>query len=428
VSALKPRRAAPATWHLRCHRVATLVMRAILRCRRRRQRRERDPIRVTILIVHAWGMGGTIRTMLNVAGRLAERHEVEVLSVWRTREEPFFAFPPGVTVTAVDDRRPGAGGRPAWLLRRLPGALLYPGDWTSRSTTLWTDVQLVRRLWRVRSGVLIGTRPALNLLVSHVERGPAVVASEHAAFGRYNRSLKREIHRRYPALDAVVVLGEHERAPLEEVVGDATPVHVIPNAVPPLPGERSSLDRPVVLAVGRLQAVKGFDRLIRAFALVARDHPEWRLRICGSGVERPALRALIRELGLERHVRLTGRVPHIERELESASVFALSSRSEGMSLALLEAMSKGLAVVSFACPTGPAEIIEHGVDGLLVPDGDEPALARAIASLIEDEALRRRLGSAAIGKAATFDIDAVGERWDALIARLATGDAVPPFE
>jgi glycosyltransferase involved in cell wall biosynthesis len=397
--------------------VATLVMRAILRCRRRPP--DHDPIRVTILLVHAWGMGGTIRTMLNVAGRLAARHEVEVLSVLRKREEPFFPFPPGVTVTAADDRRPGAGGRPARLLRRLPGALLYPGDWTSRSTTLWTDVQLIRRLWRVRSGVLVGTRPALNLLVSHVPRGPAVVASEHAAFERYNPSLKREIRRRYPALDAVVVLGEHERAPVERAVGRATPVHVIPNAVPPLPGERSRLDRPVVLAVGRLLRVKGFDRLIRAFALVAPDHPEWRLRICGSGDERAALRALITELGLKPRVRLTGRVPHIERELEGASVFALSSRSEGLPLALLEAMSKGLAVVSFACPTGPAELIEHGVDGLLVPDGDEPALARAISAVIEDEALRRRLGAAAVRKAAAFGIDAVGERWDALVAELA---------
>ena len=71
-------------------------------------------------------MGGTIRTMLTVAGWLARRHEVEVLSVWRTREKPFFAFPPGVTVTAADDRRPGAGGRAAKLLRRLPGALPVP--------------------------------------------------------------------------------------------------------------------------------------------------------------------------------------------------------------------------------------------------------------------------------------------------------------
>ena len=424
----RPRRASRTTWHLRRHRVATALMCAILRARRPRAPARRDPPKVTILLVHAWGMGGTIRTTLNVAGRLAEQHEVEVVSVWRTRDDPFFAFPPGVTVTAAEDRRPGAGGVAARLLRRVPGSLLFPGDRTSRRTTLWTDVQLMRVLWRVRSGVLIGTRPALNLLVAQAGPGPALVATEHAPPGRYNALLKREIRRRYAALDAVVVLGEGERAALERVTGGGTAVHVIPNAVPALSGERSRLEAPVVLAVGRLARIKGFDRLIRAFAVVVPAHPQWRLRICGSGSERGALKGMIAELGLEAHVHLAGRVPHIEQELEQASIFVLSSRAEGLPLALLEAMSKGLAVVSFACPTGPVAVIEHGVDGLLVPNGDEAALGRAIAGLIEDAPQRGRLGAAAIRKAETFGLDAVGERWEALIARVTTGEDVPPFE
>ena len=82
----------------------------------------------------------------------------------------------------------------------------------------------------------------------------------------------------------------------------------------------------------------------------------------------------------------------MEAELEAASVFALSSRAEGLPLALLEAMAKGLAVVSFDNCAGPCEVIEHGADGLLVPGGDERALARAICALIESPDLRRRLG------------------------------------
>jgi glycosyltransferase involved in cell wall biosynthesis len=217
-------------------------------------------------------------------------------------------------------------------------------------------------------------------------------------------------------LDAVVVLGEGERAAVEAVT--AAPVHVIPNAVPALPGGRAPLKAPMVLAVGRLRPVKGFDRLIRAFAAVASQHPEWRLRICGSGGERRHLRALITELGLESHARLAGRVAHVERELERASIFVLSSHAEGLPLALLEAMSKGLPVVSFDCPTGPPAVIAHGVDGLLVPNGDVAGLARAIAALIEDEPLRRRLGAAAVCKAETFALATVGERWEALIARV----------
>ena len=216
-------------------------------CGGRRARRPRGPPpKVTILLVHAWGMGGTIRTMLNVAGRLAERHEVEVVSVWRTRERAVLRVPPGVTVTAAEDRRPGAGGpRGRELLRRVPGALLYPGDRTSRRTTLWTDVQLVRA---ARGGCAracsIGTRPALNLLVlPGRRRGPARVATEHAPFDALQRvaaSARSGVATR--ALDAVVVLGER-RARGVRGVSRPTPVHVIPNAVPALPGgARRALD------------------------------------------------------------------------------------------------------------------------------------------------------------------------------------------
>ena len=163
-TAARPRRVPLSTWELRAHRVAVPVARAVLRLPRCRRAPARAVPKVTILLVHAWGMGGTIRTMLTVAGWLARRHEVEVLSVWRTREHPFFAFPPGVTVTAADDRRPGAGGRTAGLLRRLPGCLLFPGDRTHRQMTLWSDVQLVRHLRASRPDVAdrhaAGAQPA----------------------------------------------------------------------------------------------------------------------------------------------------------------------------------------------------------------------------------------------------------------------------
>jgi len=346
---------------------------------------------------------------------------VEVLSVWRTREHSFFPFPPGVKITAADDRRAGRGGLAARALRHVPGTLLYPGDRTSRKTTLWTDVQLLRRLWRIRSGVLIGTRPALNLLVAQAGGGPARVATEHAPYPRYNRWLKREIRRRYPSLDAAVVLTEGDRRALEAAVAGSVEVCVIPNAVPRLPGGPSALDRPVVLAAGRLLPVKGFDRLIRAFALAAPDQPEWVLRICGSGEEQGALRALAAELGLGGRMQLPGRVREIGGELNGAAVFALSSRTEGLPLALLEAMSKGLAVVSFDCPTGPRELIEHGVNGLLVPNGDEVAFGRALATLMEDEQLRRRLGAAALRTAERYSLNAAAEHWAALVARLTAG-------
>jgi glycosyltransferase involved in cell wall biosynthesis len=405
--------------------VAIAVARGWLRLPRLGAEPPRATPKVTILLYHVWGMGGATRTMLNVAGWLAQRHEVEVLSLLRNKERPFFPFPPGVTVTAVDDRRRGAVGRVGRALGRVRGCLLAPGDHTTRRSTLWTDVQLVRRVRASRPDVLIGTRASLNLFVAGVGGAPARVASEHVTFSAYRPGVQREMWLRYRELDAVVVLAEPERAPFEELLRGAAPVRVIANSVPAQRGGPSRLDRPVVVAAGRLVPAKGFPLLIRAFTWVAEAHPEWRLRICGKGAQRGALAALIEELRLEDHVTLVGPVRDIEVELEAASIFVLSSRVEGVPLALLEAMGKGLAVVSFDGTAGPRELIDDGVDGLLVPAGDELALARAICALIESEPLRRRRGEAARRKAATYRLEAVGPLWDALIAELCPGLAPP---
>ncbi len=105
-------------------------------------------------------------------------------------------------------------------------------------------------------------------------------------------------------------------------------------------------------------------------------------------------------------------------ELAKASVFALSSRSEGFGMVIIEAMSKGLAVVSFDCPRGPREIITDGEDGILVPNGDVDALAAALRRVIEDEDERRRLGAAGLRTAERYGPDAVGRDWDDLLGRL----------
>ena len=150
---------------------------------------------------------------------------------------------------------------------------------------------------------------------------------------------------------------------------------------------------PVVLGVGRLYKSKDFPLLIRAFALVRKERPA-RLMILGEGEDRPTLEALVRYLGLEEDVKLPGFVENPYQYMKAAAVFALSSRWEGFGLVLVEAMAVGTPVVSTDCLSGPAEILEDGKWGRLVPVGDAEALAGAIISALDDppdpECLHRR--------------------------------------
>ena len=225
---------------------------------------------------------------------------------------------------------------------------------------------------------------------------------------------------RYPDLDALVVLTDQDRAAYRTMLDGALPLYRIPNTVRPLPGAKADLSAKTVFAAGRFRYQKGFDLLIPAWAETAHRHPEWRLRLRGAGHLRPRLEDLVAEHRIEDSVTIEGPAEDIGSDMAEASVFVLSSRFEGFPLILLEAMSKGMGIVSFDCPTGPADIVDDHRNGLLVPPEDVTALATAIRELVEDEELRRRTAAAAIETAQQYTIEAIGPQWEALLEELAS--------
>jgi glycosyltransferase involved in cell wall biosynthesis len=378
--------------------------------------------RVVILLTSAWGMGGTIRTTLNLAAYLAERHEVEIVSIGRWRDEPFFGdFPPGVRVVSLEDKRRhvlAATPRIQRWLRAVPSVLMHPHDKTYRSWNLRTDVRLVRRL-RGRAGYLMGTRPGLNLIAAELDLpGFVTVGQEHMHFRHHVKPLRRSMRRVYPRLDALTVLTHQDRATYEDRLLEPTRVVRIANAVRDMGPGRADLDAPVVLAAGRLSPQKGFDMLVAAWAQVAAQHPDWRLRICGDGRLRGRITGFIDSHDLNGSVSLEPAARDLGAEMNACSIFVMSSRFEGFPLILLEAMSKGMAVASFDCPTGPADIIDDHRNGLLVPAKDVGALAAALGELMSDRELRRRCGQAAVATTGDYSMAAIGAQWDALLAEL----------
>ena len=317
--------------------------------------------------------GGAERVMVTLAGAFAARDlRVELLVAkavgpWLERLDP-----------AVELRELGGMGvlaalprLVAYLRRERPAALLSTLD----------HANLVAVWARALAGGT--TRVVLREAANPADR---ILATFR------DRAVDRLLARGYRRADAVVALAEAMKASLVHDTGlDARRVTVVPNPVPVDEVRRAAASEPdhpwfaerapVIVAAGRLTGQKDFATLLRAFATLPAS-AEARLAVLGEGPERPALESLARELGVAERVALPGFRANPYPWYRRAAVVALSSRFEGMPNVLLEAMALGRPVVATDCPTGPAEVLEGGRLGRLVPVGDADALAVALAATL----------------------------------------------
>lgn len=211
-------------------------------------------------------------------------------------------------------------------------------------------------------------------------------------------------------LDKFVVLTEEDKeawTELNNVVAIHNPVSFNPVSV-------SSLKEKRVIAVGRYAYQKGFDLLLRAWKKVEMQCPDWELSVYGDG-DRSQYEQLAEELGIDAtRCHLNPPTNQIQKEYIGSSVFAVSSRFEGLSMALLEAAACGLPIVSFACPCGPRDLISDGEDGLLVEKENVDALADSLTKVMRSPEIRERMSAAILKKAELFRIDYLSIQWKQL--------------
>lgn len=217
-------------------------------------------------------------------------------------------------------------------------------------------------------------------------------------------------------LDQFIVLTYEDRDEWNELDN----IEVIPNPLACYPDNNwvSDSSTKQVIAVGRYTWQKGFDLLMNAWKQVTCKHPDWTLRIYGSGENEP-YRQLARKNGLSDSVFCEKAVANIYEKYKESAIFVLSSRYEGFGLVLSEAMSCGLPSVAFACPCGPKDIIRNGEDGFTVEKEDTDALADRINYLIEHEDIRKNMGAQARKNIIRYKEDFIMEKWIGLFNNLA---------
>lgn len=390
------------------------------------------------VFMRSLGIGGQARSMLTLAGALADRgHKVDLV-VARVKGPLLRDVPKSVRLIDLKTRR---------ALLSLPAFLAAPRVWWALAATLLgplpvleSMLALVRYLRREQPAVMLSAGHPGNLAalcaIRQAGTPTRLVISQHIPLtsamqmrtNRGRRWIVRSVRHFYPWADGVVAVSNGVADDLASTTDlDRERITTIYNPVvtPALHEKaRAVLDHhwfasgsplvPVVLGVGRLAAQKDFPTLLKAFVRV-RAARQVRLMILGDGEERAALEALVRELGVAADVELPGFVDNPFAYMARAAVFVLSSAYEGFGNVVVEAMACGCPVVSTNCPSGPAEILDGGAYGPLVPVGDDTALAQAILSILEMPPDPKRL----LARAALFSVDRTAERYLEVLCRSA---------
>lgn len=347
------------------------------------------------LVIPSLHLGGMERVMCELAGYICQRPGAEVhLVMYGRKPEIFYSIPENLTVHQSDQKfdnskRLWSAIRRMVFLRRTvkridPMAILSFGEY-------WNSFVLIA-LWGLRCPVFVSDRCRPDKSLSRAQKGLRKILYP-AAEGVIVQTLKAQsIYRRMIPRAKIFLIGNPIRSVLSGLV---------------------EKKENIVLTVGRLIPSKHHDELIRMFARIAA--PDWKLVIVGGkALDQDItgrLQDLIRELKVEDSVVLTGNRPDVDSYYQKSRIFAFTSSSEGFPNAIGEAMSAGLPVIAFDCMAGPSEMIQDDVDGILVPLFDYKGYEAKLKRLMEDEALRDRLGKKAQKSIQRFSVSEIGEKY-----------------
>lgn len=372
------------------------------------------PLNIT-MVAPSLGMGGTERVVqLLSAGFSRSGHSVTVITT--TSRADFFELDASVARVRLD----------------LTGS--EPGRASSAKAALGTFVRVPRGLRRLRRGILDSDPDVVISFMEHanvltaalIAHRVPLLLTEHIDPSRHElglgwRVLRRLLYRRAAFLVSVSN-GVDEKFSWMPSTKRLVIHNPIATEVSEVTVDSSDQRAPYIAAMGRLCPQKGFDLLLDAFVPVADSHETLQLLILGAGRDLEALREQTLALGLQERVSFLGAIQNPFPLLSGAELFVMSSRWEGFPLSLFEALSCGVPVVSFDCPSGPSEIVQHDINGLLVPPEDTAALSEAIDLLLVNEQKRSAFAQAARTSVERFSINEIVAEWERELYALLAGE------
>ena len=364
--------------------------------------------------------GGMERVLLNKVTWLCANTdwEIKIVTTDQHGRPLFYPVPDGVVMIDLDINYSNDNDK--GVLTKITGYL--------RRRRLHKE-RLTELLMREKADVVVSLYPSESSFIPSIKDGSKKVLELHfnkffrlqynrtGLLGLIDRWRTRQDERIVRRFDRFVVLTEEDKG----YWGDMPNIQVIPNAALFMADRYADMSRKRVIAVGRLDYQKGFDRLIDAWQIVCSTglFQEWRLDIFGQGEWKDMLKARIKEYGLQNSLHLNEPTKEIAKEYADSSMLVMSSNYEGFPMVMIEAMACGLPVVTFDFKCGPRDIIKDEENGLIVPDGDIQALADAMMRLMANESLRQTMSVEARKVTETYSEEVVMGKWVSLFEGLA---------
>jgi glycosyltransferase involved in cell wall biosynthesis len=346
--------------------------------------------------------GGTERVSITIANELAKDPEYQVcfLSLVEQKECPAYEIAQDISRHALGERWLSPG--PAYL-PLIPKVRKFLKE---NQIDLIIDIDIVLDVLSVPAAAGLKTR---------------VLSWEHSncAFeltqGWYRRFILNLFTRR---TDGVVTLTPGDALAFQKHFKNKKHIISIFN---PASAAGVSLDGPRenwLITAARLVPEKGFDDLMLVAKEVLPTHPDWKWILCGDGPMREELEAFCQKENLKEQLVLAGYVPKVEEYLAKSKIFVLTSKAEGLPMCLLEARACGVPCVSFDVPTGPADLIEEGVNGYLIQPFDVKAMAEKCSLLMENPSLQAAMGESALEHLDQFYLQSIISQWKNFIGEL----------
>jgi GalNAc-alpha-(1->4)-GalNAc-alpha-(1->3)-diNAcBac-PP-undecaprenol alpha-1,4-N-acetyl-D-galactosaminyltransferase len=358
------------------------------------------------LVIYGLGGGGAERVMSIVANYwVSKGWGVTLILLVPPTTAPFYQLDPRIKLKSL-----GLAGKSTSKLAAI--------------AKTWQRIQVLRQeIISSQPDVVISFMNSVNVyaIIACLGLNIPTIVSEHIYPGRTdaNKIWQFIIKRAYRYADLVTVLTQNALPFYPETKGYRTIVMPNPIMKPdPVVATTRLLSAPSLIAIGRLHPQKGFDLLLKAFHRIQAKYPEWQITILGEGPMRSELERLRSELKLTDRVHLPGLVTNVPEYLQQADIFVMPSRFEGFPMALCEAMASGLPVLAADCLSGPSEIVEKGVNGILVKTENVDALAMGLDALMSDPAKRQQLARKAPEILDRFGLEQVMGIWQTAIDRV----------